>query len=250
MNRFRLPFVVVGVGAKRSGDAVAAARRAGSGRRNVIGVVAVALIATAVIGGVVYSHAMADQPQAVGGQYPTTVSSDGTVVAGGAKAKATLDVYEDFLCPYCKHELEDPYGKDVAKAIADGSLKVNYHVLDLLDSETTPAGYSLRAGNAALAAATVGRFAEFHAALYNAQPTEGQAGYTDDQLIDIGRKAGITSQQFADEVRDGHFDAQVKAQTDAAQNSPDFKGTPTVISNGTQVDISKPTWLATLTGTP
>jgi protein-disulfide isomerase len=226
---------------------VAAARGAANGRRNLIFVVAVAVIAAAVIGGVVYTRALADKPQA-GGTYATTVRSDGTVVAGSASAKVTLDVYEDFLCPYCEHNLEIPYGKAVTKAIADGSLRVNYHLLDLLDNQTTPAGYSLRAANAALAAAKAGRFAEFHEALYAQQPTEGQAGYTNDQLVDIGRKAGITGGQFADEVRAGTFDSEIKAQTDAAQNSVNFKGTPTVLSGDNQVDISKSDWLAHLTG--
>lgn len=235
------------MGANRTRGAVAAARGAGDGRRNLILVVAVAVIAAAVIGGVVVTHARADVPEA-GGTYATTVQQDGTVVAGSANAKATLDVYEDFLCPYCKHNLEDPYGKDMAKAIAAGALRVDYHVLDLLDNETTPAGYSLRAGNAALAAAKAGRFAEFHAALYEQQPTEGQAGYTDDQLVDIGRKAGITSQQFADEVKAGTFDAEIRGQTDKARDSVNFKGTPTVLSGDSQVDIGKAGWLSQLTG--
>ncbi|GAA3438669.1 DsbA family protein [Kutzneria kofuensis] len=235
------------MGAIRTRDAVAAARSTADGRRNLILVVAVAVIAAVVIGGVVFTHAMADRPQA-GGTYATTVQSDGTVVAGSATAKATLDVYEDFLCPYCKHNLEDPYGKAITKAIADGSLRVNYHVLDLLDNETTPAGYSLRAGNAALAAAKAGRFAEFHSALYDQQPTEGQAGYTNDELVDIGRKAGITGQQFADEVKAGAFDSEIRNQTDKARDSVNFKGTPTVLSGNTQVDISKAGWLTQLTG--
>jgi protein-disulfide isomerase len=226
---------------------VAAARDSGNGRRNLIFVVALAVIAAAVLGGVVYAHAMADRPEA-GGAYATTVQPDGTVVAGSANAKVTLDVYEDFLCPYCKHNLEDPYGKDITKAIADGSLRVDYHVLDLLDNQTTPAGYSLRAGNAALAAAKAGRFAEFHAALYAAQPTEGQAGYTNAQLIDIGRRAGITGQQFADQVNNGTFDSEIRSQTDNAQNSVNFKGTPTVLRGDDQVDIGKAGWLGRLTG--
>ena len=236
------------MGATRTRDAVAAARGAADGRRNLLLVVAVAVIAAAIIGGVVVTHAMADEPQA-GGAYPTVVQSDGTVVAGSASAKATLDVYEDFLCPYCKHNLEDPYGKDMAKAITAGQLRVNYHVLDLLDNETTPVGYSLRAGNAALAAAKAGRFAEFHAALYEQQPTEGQSGYTNDQLVDIGRKAGITGQQFADEVKAGTFDADVRGQTDKARDSVNFKGTPTVLDGDKQVDISTAGWLGHLTGT-
>lgn len=235
------------MGATKTRNAVSAARGVANGRRNLIFIAAMVVVAAAVLGGVVYSHALADQPQA-GGTYTATVQTDGTVVAGGSTAKATLEVYEDFLCPYCKHNLEDPYGKAMTKAIAAGSLRVDYHVLDLLDNETTPAGYSLRAGNAALAAAKAGRFAEFHAALYDAQPTEGQAGYTNDQLVDIGRKAGITSQQFADQVRSGAFDTEIRSQTDKARDSVNFKGTPTVLMGDTPVDIAKAGWLTQLTG--
>ena len=70
--------------------------------------------------------------------YPVAV--DGVVVtAGSPTAPVTLDVYEDYLCPYCER-LENRSGGDIGTALNEGKIKVNYHALNILDDRTTPPG--------------------------------------------------------------------------------------------------------------
>ena len=111
------------------------------------------------------------------------------VTAGQPTAPVTLDVYEDYLCPYCER-LETRSGGDITTALNEGKVKVNYHALNILDARTTPPGYSTLAANAALCAVPAGIWPAFHARLFAEQPAEGSAGLTAAQLTQIGTELG------------------------------------------------------------
>jgi len=235
--------------------AVAAARGARNDRRNIaIGVVAVIVVAVAVIAAVVLTTQQSAPPVATGADaikitkassaYTATVADDGTVIAGPDSAKVKVDVYEDFTCPYCG-ELETASGAQMAKAMADGQLQVKYHLLNILDGNTNPAGYSLLAANAAIAAAKQGKFADFHASLYAQQPKEGGPGYTNAQLLSLGKRLGITAPQFTDDVNKGAYNDLVKKQVTTASAPPvSLQGTPTVLHGSTDVQaLQDPQWL-------
>jgi protein-disulfide isomerase len=246
------------------GNAVAAARAGGPDNTKIIlGVVAVVLIAAAVIGGVIYTNsqknATKDKAITVATvQLDVPTKRDGGVVeVGKPDAKATLDVYEDFLCPACA-QFESRFGPAVDAKVADGSLKVRFHMLNMLNNRSDPAGYSTDSANAALLAADEGKFLVFHKSLFGDQPAEGARGWTKDQLIELGKGVGITSSAFVDGVRSGKFDSLVttefqKARTDEALQQ-DFGGgqkgfgTPTLASGGKAIDTADPNWLTALTG--
>lgn len=235
--------------------AVAAARGARNDRRNiVIGTAVVIVVAIAVIVGVVLNSRSSTPPPASGAdaigvtkaasEYTTTVGDDGTVIAGKDTAKATIDVYEDFTCPYCG-DLEKQSAAQIAKAVADGKLRVRYHLLNILDRNTNPPGYSLLAANAAIAAAKQGQFADFHASLYAQQPKEGGAGYTKEQLISLGKRLGITAAQFTTDVNSGAYNNLVTQQVTTASGPPvNLQGTPTVLNGSTDLKaLQDPQWL-------
>lgn len=241
--------------------AVAAARGARNDRRNIaIGVVAVIVVAVAVIAGVILTTQQSAPPVATGAdaikitksgsEYPATVGDDGTVIAGKDTAKVKVDLYEDFTCPYCR-ELETASGAQMAKAVADGQLQVRYHLLNILDGNTNPPGYSLLAANAAIAAAKQGKFADYHASLYAQQPKEGGAGYTSEQLISLGKRLGITAAQFSDDVTKGSYNDLVKKQVTTASAPPvNLQGTPTVRQGSTDIPaLQDPQWLDKLLNT-
>ncbi|HEY0495886.1 MAG TPA: thioredoxin domain-containing protein [Kutzneria sp.] len=240
--------------------AVAAARGARNDRRNIIiGTAAVVVVAIAVIVGVVLNTRQSAPPangaDAIGvtraaSAYTATVGDDGTVIAGPDSAKATIDVYEDFTCPYCG-DLEKQSAAQIAKAVADGKLRVRYHLLDILDNNTNPPGYSLLAANAAIAAAKQGKFADFHASLYAQQPKEGGAGYTNEQLISLGKRLGITAAQFTTDVNNGAYNNLVKQQVTTASAPPvNLQGTPTVLNGSTDLKaLQDPQWLDKLLNT-
>lgn len=243
--------------AAQAAGSVSSARAATGGDRGrlvVVGVVVV-LLAAAVIGGILLQRARSAppeqaQPRTIAAEYP--VRLDGAVVvAGQDSAKLTVDVYEDFLCPACGLFEKRDAGK-IEHAIVDGSIKVRYHMVNLLDEQSNPPGYSLAAASAALCAAEAGQFPSFHATLFADQPREGGHGYTDDQLVQLGRDLGITASTFESCVRGGTHDAAVKAQLDAAladstlrrtRGGGQYFSTPTILINDKIIDHSEEGWL-------
>jgi protein-disulfide isomerase len=213
------------------------------------------VIAAAVIGGVLWQRSRSAPPpvtaQPASSAYP--VRLDGPVVIAGADtAKLTVDVYEDFLCPACG-AFEKRDAAKIEQALAAGTLRVRYHVVNLLDDSSNPPGYSLDAGSAALCAADAGAFPGYHASLFANQPREGGRGHTLDQLVQLGHDLGISSGSFDACVRGGTHRGDVRAQLDAAMADASLRrpsngggqyfGTPTVVVAGKIVDLSHSTWL-------
>ncbi|WP_296141408.1 thioredoxin domain-containing protein [Pseudonocardia sp. SCN 73-27] len=113
------------------------------GTRIALIVVAAVVVVAGVIGYFVIHNRQSTTPD-------YAVAASGTVVtAGKSDAPVTVDVYEDYLCPVCER-FESRYADDVTAALNDGKIKVNYHSTAILDSLTTPPGYSTLAANAAL----------------------------------------------------------------------------------------------------
>ncbi|MFJ9784620.1 DsbA family protein [Amycolatopsis sp. NPDC101161] len=234
-------------------------------RKWIIGIAAVVVVAALVIGGVIWTisdkNKTEGQTIATGGTSlagDVTQKRDGVVVTvGKAGAKASIDVYADFLCPICG-QFEKTYKTDVEQAINDGKLQVRYHMVPLLNDRSDPPGYSLDSANAALAAADAGKFLQFHDALFANQPEEGKRGYDKAQLIKLGQDVGITDPAFQETVNAGTYDQQLNSAFQQIEKDPklaqDFGngqsgfGTPTVTANGAIVSWQDPGWLAKVTG--
>ncbi|MCE7008204.1 DsbA family protein [Kibdelosporangium philippinense] len=241
--------------------AVAAARKAKSDRNKVvITVVVVLVIAIAVVVGLLVTNSKKNEAADV--QIPVDKAAsleakrDGAVVVVGKDtAKITVDVYEDFLCPYCK-QFEQSSGQQLEQKIQDGTVRVRYHILTLLNNRSDPPGYSLDSANAALLAAEAGQFPAFHKSLFAAQPEEGARGYDKNQLIKLGQDVGITSPDFAAGVNAGKYNQIIEDAYQAASNDPKLKqdfgggqvgfGTPTILVNDKIVNaLNDPNWLNT-----
>jgi len=185
----------------------------------------------------------ASQPTAA--TYPVAV--DGVVVtAGQPTAPVTIDVYEDFLCPFCER-FETRNADALAAAMNEGKAKVNYHALNILDTRTTPPGYSTLAANAALCAVPAGIWPAYHARLFAEQPAEGSAGLTAAELTSIGTELGAGPDFGSCVAANGNATA-ISAATDAASANPALQtdgqfGTPTIAVGGRKIDVSGSDWL-------
>ncbi len=221
----------------------AAQKSGGSGANKIVVATVVVIVAIiAVVGGVVWSQSK--QEAAVG---TSTAVPAGASMGGGFPAFAdatpvsgapTMDLYEDFQCPVCK-QFEAQLGSTIQGLAAQGKLKLNYHVLNFLDDKTG-AQNSTPAANGAFCAAADGKFQEFHNAVFADQVAEGQ-DVTDAQLAKWAGVAGITGDPLTTWtkcVSDGTYTRYVNSVNEAAFKIPSFKGTPTVIINGKDVDIS------------
>jgi protein-disulfide isomerase len=219
----------------------------------IVGILVVAVLAI-VIGSTLFSRG--DDADASGGtstvgpipmtraamQFPASVDG-GVVVAGAPKAAKgkgaphTLDIYEDALCPACQ-ALESRGGARLAKAVTDGTLRIRYHLLDMLDQRSQPAGYSTLGGNAMMCGAENGIFPDLHVSLYTAQPEENGSAWTVDQIVDLGKRLGA-GPGFEPCVRNGAHSKDVTANFAQASHDPKLVrqgatgfGTPTMVLDG------------------
>ena len=242
---------------QRSTKAVAAARGSTMGRGKIIvGVVVIVALAAAIIAGVLITNSkrQAQQNAAIPAvpakaEYPTRVVDGAVVLAGKDSASIKIDMYEDFICPACGQFFTASH-TDMENALANGQIQARIHMLNFLDNNSRPPGYSMRAANASLVAAAQGKFADYYNSLYSAQPKEGSAGYTDAQLANLGERLGIGG-SFADEVNAGKYNGLIQADFAQAQTvvggfygktyGPDFQhffATPTVMYQGKALDVT------------
>lgn len=154
---------------------------------------------------------------------PPGATSSGGIRVGATGAPVTVDLYEDFQCPICK-EFEQTAGPTVRRLVASGRVAVLYHPLSFLGPE------SVRAANAAAAAAAAGKFAAYHDALFAHQPPERTGGFSNEELLGLGRQVGLTDSAFVDAVRRGTYDAWVRRVADLGSKAG-VVGTPTVRVN-------------------
>ncbi|NUT47786.1 MAG: thioredoxin domain-containing protein [Saccharothrix sp.] len=234
-----------------AGKSVVAARGASSDRnKGVIGIVVVVVLAAVVIGGVLWSRSggetsLAGVSAEVSGVSAPIAREAGVVVVGKDGAKATIDLYEDFLCPACGN-FKKTYGDQIKREIEAGTLKVRYHALPFLNKYSSPEGYSRDSSNAALCAADQGEFWEYHEALFLRQPEEGGPGYTKEELVKLGTDLGISGDAFKQCVESGAHEKDAQAELDAVKATGDFGGTPTVMKDGQVLDWDDRDWLTNL----
>lgn len=161
----------------------------------------------------------------------TTREGDGIVVGDGP---VRIDAFIDFLCPYCR-AFEQRAGATLDRLLADGRVTIVYHPVGFLDRLSAGTRYSTRAAAAAGAASDAGGFPPFKDALFAAQPEEGGPGLTDDELVAIGREAGIDEPAFGESVRAGRYlDWVADVSERAAASGVD--GIPSVFVAGERVD--------------
>jgi protein-disulfide isomerase len=217
--------------ATRRNKSVVSGRR-GPSVTTIAGIVVVVLFAVAV-GFAVY-HVSTQQDG--GAAIPPNATASGVPI-GKADAPARVDLYVDFQCPVCQG-YETRTGDTINSLIADGSARVIYHPVAILDPESDTK-YSTRASAASGCAAADKVFPQFAKLLYANQPPEDGHGLPNSQLIAYGKQAGA-GPNFAKCVNDQTYAKWSAALTDQASKNG-LNGTPTVLVNGKLVDdISSP----------
>ncbi|MFD7417991.1 DsbA family protein [Kitasatospora purpeofusca] len=165
--------------------------------------------------------------------------ADGTVVTyGKADAPHTLEVYEDFRCPFCE-QLETTTGPTVQQLADAGSYKIEYHLATFLDQ-----GLGGKGSRTALAAAGaalnegVDKFKQFHDVLYANQPDERDDAFADvNHLLDLADKVpGLKTDGFVKAVREGTY-LPWAGQVNKAFDKSGVTGTPTVRLDGKKLDV-------------
>jgi protein-disulfide isomerase len=160
-----------------------------------IGAVVALAVVVAVVVAIVIGNNSQSGGSASGSAVPAGVvgGTGGGILVDPAAANAkvpTVDVYVDFQCPNCGG-FEKAVGPTLARMAKAGQVRYVVHMLSFLDAKLGNDS-STRSANAAACAADAGNFGEYHSAVFEAQPaTEGE-GYTDAQLTEFAKTAGIT----------------------------------------------------------
>ena len=203
---------------------------------NVTRWIVIAMVSLVVVTGVVFSIfsqnnqetaslAALDGYKSKGSLVSTIDTENGSAITFNPGLAKTVDVWEDPQCPVCKY-FEDANGEYIDSLIREKKATVRFHVLSFLGDE------SVRAANASFCAADEGQYIDFHKALYRVQsPLENSGFWSNETLVAIGSKVGITSEKFTKCVNDGQKVDLVKANY---ESMPKYgvQGTPTVFIDG------------------
>jgi protein-disulfide isomerase len=159
----------------------------------------------------------------------TTAASTGSLsgipqrgdTLGQASAPATLIVYEDPQCPYCRNWNVDTLPTVVDQYVRTGKVKLVYRGVVIIGADS---GRGLRA---AYAAAEQNKLWGFVDALYAHQGAENSGWITDAAILQAAREAGADGQAIltgmgAPAVEAALAKAQQQATADQIQGTPTF----------------------------
>ncbi|MFI7533858.1 DsbA family protein [Streptosporangium sp. NPDC049376] len=198
------------------------------------GIAAAAVIVVAVV--VAQNNAGQSNQKAVaytGPLAPTTRQEDGSILMAKEGVTApTLEIFEDFQCPFCK-KLEDSAGDAIYKAAAEGKARVIFRPFQLFQAPAHPEpvpSVSRRGANAALCTPP-DKWASYAKTLYANQPVEGQNGFENKDLLNWARDLGFYDAGFDKCVTGLEMGADVDKATEYAQKQK-VNSTPTLRLNG------------------
>jgi len=155
---------------------------------------------------------------------------------GNSSSNVTVDIYEDFMCPFCG-AFEHASGS-IVKQYA-GKVAFRYHIISFLDGSSSTQ-YSTRAANAlgvVLDAAGPKVAKRFHDELYAQQPAEGSAGLSNSQLVNLAVTAGAKQADVESGIDELRYKQWVVNATDVASRSG-VNGTPTIFVDGQKLPPS------------
>lgn len=185
------------IAAKNKKSSASAAKRESAIRMTFIGVIA-AVVLGVIVYGIVGGSSSVDDSPAPTGTIPTFVEQSDLSWSPNpdSTAASTLEIWEDFQCPYCAI-YEGVFSSTFERLADEGHVVIKYRPTTFLDGRFA-GRHSARATNAFACAIDQGVGEEFHKTLFLNQPTEEGDGWTDAELVEIGVQSGVTEANKAD----------------------------------------------------
>jgi len=225
-----------------------------------IGVVAVVLIATVIVIGLVLNKRQNASPVS---DHPTSTNSTSSVSNGVITVTAgsptfTVDLYEDGLCADCQ-TFEDQYGQQMMKYVDEGKLAIRYHFMSFLDANSASKNYSTRIAAAfecvaAAPATSRGLLMNFHTTMFRSgvQPARnGTADLSNSQIAALAVNAGAPASAAScitagTNIAQATTTAAAAVVTLSAAVPQGAYATPAVIANGKLLNLNNIDWLSGL----
>ncbi|MGP3919022.1 DsbA family protein [Nonomuraea sp. 10N515B] len=170
-------------------------------------------------------------PAGQGGKAPAIATAGGALALGNAAAPVKLEIYLDYMCPYCGR-FEQANSGELEMLVADGTVRLELYPLSFLDKASNGAKYSTRAANAVATVADLApdKVLALSTALFAHQPEEGSRGLSDEEIAALARNAGVPA-DVVNAFTGRSFEPWIATSTQAAFNTG-ISGTPTVKING------------------
>ncbi len=214
----------------------------------IIGGLVVVIVVVAIIGGALIfskkdgssSNGGTPTPDA-GGATPTGVSTSEYYVSATADSPAgvpSVKIYEDFQCPFCK-KLEETSGPALIEQAKAGKINLQWQSGIFMDKKLQNSG-SLTATNGWGCAIDAGKTIEFHEGIFkqqSAEETPGAPGYTNQQMLTLGKTVGITGDAystFESCVNSGKYNTWA-ANSNAQFDKAGVSSTPSIFVNGKEL---------------
>ena len=160
-------------------------------------------------------------------QTVSAAQRDGRVL-GETSAPVIITAWEDFQCPVCKIATQTVLADIIAGYVDTGKAQLHYRYFAFLGKE------SVRAAEAAEAAAAQGKFWEYHDALYTYQGAENSGAFSDERLVQLAQLVGLDVPRFQESLESGEYEAVIKAELEEGRERG-VSGTPTFFVNGERV---------------
>ncbi len=165
------------------------------------------------------------------------------VPVNSAAGKPTLAIWEDFQCPICAN-FDKAAASSLEKWASDGTINLVWRVATFLDdrfASTSPNPYSsYRAGMAYGCAIDAKQGEPYRTVVFNNQPATEGDGWSNQQLLDFGKQAGITGDAystFESCFNDSKY-GQWVTNSSVTFTNEQVPGTPTLYLNGKEVPSS------------
>jgi protein-disulfide isomerase len=151
-------------------------------------------------------------------------------------------IYIDYQCPICQ-VFEIPNADQIKNWVSTGAATLELHPISFLDGRGSPNAFSSRAANAAMCVAEYSpdNLMDYNTRLFQSQPTEGQPGPENPELITFAEEVGVTAtDELKSCINNKDFGSWIKDSTERALSLPipgteiQVTGTPTVLVNGVQ----------------
>lgn len=161
---------------------------------------------------------------------------------GSVTDPTEIIVYVDYQCPICAI-FEIPNSDQIKEWVSTGAATLELHPISFLDGRGSPNQFSSRAANAAMCVAdySPNNFFDYNTRLFQAQPTEGQPGPENPELIAFAQEVGASNlEKVSDCINNKDFGNWIKDATERALTQPipgteiQVSGTPTILVNGQQ----------------
>lgn len=180
---------------------------------------------------------------------------DDGVFVGSSAASATIDIFNEPICPPCGSFIRSNAG-DIDTAVNNKKLAVRYHLLNFLDDKSHSKDYSTRAVAATYCVVAQNDpklYTGFYTGLFasNFQPAENAPeDRTDGELAQLAKTVGVDP-GVINCIKAGEDVATAKAKAeagDATLSGLNATGTPFVWDGTKGVNYQDPTWLTKLIG--